>query len=280
MTRRRLTAFLLATTGLVVAVTLPAAARTAAPTEAERGPSRQVNFVSACRYSHSAADDPIVFPGQPGAAHQHDFFANRTTDAASTYDSLVAGTTTCRRPGDTAAYWTPALLDDDRVVPPSHVLAYYLPAGKDLESIRPFPNGLRVVTDATVPNTRWACVGSGVIGPGAQEPPVCPSGQHLVVRIHFPDCWDGANVDSADHRSHMASSRRGRCPSSHPVPVPKLRLSVHYPASDGGPDVRLSSGGPDTAHADFFNAWDPARLARLVEVCLNAGVHCGQRGPR
>ena len=77
----------------------------------------------------------------------------------------------------------------------------------------------------------------------------------------------------------MAYSRRGACPSSHPVPVPRLRLGVHYPGSDGGPDVALSSGEPSTAHADFFNAWDQAELARLVRACLNAGVHCGQRGP-
>jgi hypothetical protein len=25
-----------------------------------------VNFVSACAFSHRAADDPIVYPGQPG----------------------------------------------------------------------------------------------------------------------------------------------------------------------------------------------------------------------
>src|SRR5262245_50693169 len=32
-----------------------------------------VNFVENCRYSHQAPDDPIVFPGQPGASHQHTF---------------------------------------------------------------------------------------------------------------------------------------------------------------------------------------------------------------
>ena len=34
-----------------------------------------------CRASHAAADDPIVFPGRPGAAHLHEFFGNQTTNA-------------------------------------------------------------------------------------------------------------------------------------------------------------------------------------------------------
>jgi hypothetical protein len=58
-----------------------------------------------------------------------------------------------------------------------------------------------------------------------------------------------------------------------------LRVGVHYPEGVGGADVTLSSGGPQTAHADFFNAWDPAAQARLVKACLNAAAKCGQRGP-
>ena len=47
-----------------------------------------VNFVENCRYSHQAPDDPIVFPGKPGASHQHTFVGNRTTNASSTFGSL------------------------------------------------------------------------------------------------------------------------------------------------------------------------------------------------
>ena len=32
-----------------------------------------VNFVSVCRFSHRAPDDPIVYPGQPGLSHDHSF---------------------------------------------------------------------------------------------------------------------------------------------------------------------------------------------------------------
>jgi hypothetical protein len=108
-----------------------------------------------------------------------------------------------------------------------------------------------------------------------------------VQRIHFPDCWNGKDLDSADHRSHMAYASTGSgadagrrvCPATHPVAVPHLRLGVHYPEGVGGSDVTLSSGGPETSHADFFNAWDPPAQARLVRRCLDAAEKCGAKGP-
>ena len=74
-----------------------------------RADLRGVNFVENCRFSHQAPDDPIVFPGKPGASHQHTFVGSRTTNAFSTFGSLRSGRTTCARPDDTAAYWVPAL---------------------------------------------------------------------------------------------------------------------------------------------------------------------------
>ena len=73
-----------------------------------------VNFIENCRFSHQAPDDPIVFPGKPGASHQHTFVGNRTTDAFSSFGSLRSGSTTCMRPDDTAAYWVPTLFENGR----------------------------------------------------------------------------------------------------------------------------------------------------------------------
>jgi Domain of unknown function (DUF1996). len=69
-------------------------------------------WITTCQFSHTAQDDPIVSPGQPGAAHLHDFVAALTTNAFSTPDSLRAGGTTCPMPGDTSAYWVPAAYED------------------------------------------------------------------------------------------------------------------------------------------------------------------------
>src|SRR5262245_26804551 len=66
-------------------------------------------FKVQCPASHRLPDDPIVFPGKPGASHLHQFIGNRTTDANSTADSLLAGGTTCDDQADTSAYWVPAL---------------------------------------------------------------------------------------------------------------------------------------------------------------------------
>ena len=74
----------------------------------------------------------------------------------------------------------------------------------------------------------------------------------------------------------MTFARTGRCPSSHPRPMPAINVIVHYP-SDGG-DVALGSPEmPVDEHADFFNAWHQPTLERLVRECLNAGRRCGTR---
>src|SRR5438552_19205160 len=65
-------------------------------------------FITDCLPTHRAPDDPIVFPGQPGASHSHDFFGNPTTDANSTYATMTAATSTsCLVGDDTAGYWMP-----------------------------------------------------------------------------------------------------------------------------------------------------------------------------
>jgi uncharacterized protein DUF1996 len=110
--------------------------------------------------------------------------------------------------------------------------------------------------------------------------PSCAADMGLVAMIRFPDCWDGSGVDSPDHKSHMAYSsysrelKRRACPASHRVAVPALTLNVRYPTA-GGDQVDLASGPAYTMHADFFNAWDDAALADLVNQCLKADKHCG-----
>jgi Domain of unknown function (DUF1996) len=236
------------------------------------------DFVSTCTFSHRAMDDPIVEPNRPGAAHRHDFFGNRTTDAFSTLTSLhAAGSTTCDLPGDTAAYWVPTLLEDGHEVTPTRLRAYYRPGTKDPASLRSLPAGLKMVAGdahATAPQaTRVVTWGCGVASTGTPGVPTCRDAT-LVLHVYFPDCWDGTHLDSPDHRSHMVYTRFGRCPADHPVPVPKLTEDVLYPIR-GGPEVALASGSASTAHADFFNAWRQPALDALVQGCLvHRRDHC------
>lgn len=56
--------------------------------------------------------------------------------------------------------------------------------------------------------------------------------------ITFPSCWDGKNLDSADHMSHIAYpvpdashngvGAEGVCPSSHPVKIPQVMYEVMW----------------------------------------------------
>ena len=179
-----------------------------------------------CRPSHTNHDDPIVFPRQPGAAHQHEFFGNTSTNAGSTLTSLTGKPTTCSRPGDTAAYWTPAVFNNGRRVAPDRLIAYYRTTRiQDITSVKPFPRGLKMIAGSAMATAaspqpvrfvNWGC-GDGVEGT-AKPPTSCPSGQALRLRIEFPGCWNGRTLDSADHKSHMAYAGVGGvrgCPSSH-----------------------------------------------------------------
>lgn len=47
-------------------------------------------------------------------------------------------------------------------------------------------------------------------------------------------CWDGKNVDSPDHKSHVAYPRSGTfestgpCPDSHPIRLPQVMYEVMW----------------------------------------------------
>jgi hypothetical protein len=240
-----------------------------------------VNFISNCGFSHRAPDDPIVAPNRPGTSHDHSFVGNTTTSAFSTLRSLSRASTTCRRAGDTAAYWAPTLLVDGRAVEPLGGTIYY--RRRTLDEVRAFPPGFRMIAGsaaARTPQDRritfWNCGALSGIPPSSTVP-TCPGSRATSLRLHvtFPSCWNGTSLDSADHQTHMAYPMRGACPASHPVAVPAISLILRYPVTGAG-SVELSSVGQFSAHADFFNAWNQGQLTRLVNSCLNQLRHCGR----
>ena len=271
---------------IVLAVGVVAAAA-AASSGVSTGPSLaangvpMANFTSNCRFSHGNNDDPIMFPGKPGTSHGHSYFGNVSTNASSTLASLRRAGTTCHRPADRAAYWAPTLVDaQHRPIYPLNASIYYIRA--TLKPLRAFPAGLRMIAgnaDATKPQRHilWSCgPTSGRLA--SRSIPTCPtrSDTSLQLTVTFPECWNGRDLDSPDHKRHLAYTGNGLCPSSHPVAVPSLSLTVRYPVS-GGPGYHLASGGAYSGHADFVNSWDQRELVRLVGDCLNAGRQCGSR---
>ena len=240
----------------------------------------QAYFVSQCGFSHFANDDPIRFPRQPGRSHNHTFFGNQSTSANSTLRSLLDATSNCDRDGDKAAYWAPTLFAHGRPVKPTGAQVYYKRVTHG--SVRPFPQGFRLIAgnmDARTPQNRrtvaWVC--SSAPDVTAPAPLACPAGATLLLRVRFPNCWDGsASVHGRAARTVYA--KRGACPFRFPIRFPSLELVISYPQhSTNG--LSLASGGVYSAHADFINAWQRDKLAQLVDLCLNDPRGCGRLPP-
>jgi hypothetical protein len=269
MTRRR-SSILAALTALgiasVVATSLSAAAAGPSSAAGSLPALAGVNFVSVCGYSRRAPDDPIVFPGQPGASHDHSFVGNVSTNAFSTLATLRAAMTTCRRPGDTAGYWMPTLFVDNQPAVPAQATIYY--RRSTLAQPRAFPAGLKIVAGNShafdAQDTRivfWNC---GVTGGVARSttPPTCANtgAQSLRLHVTFPSCWDGKHLDSLDHKSHMAYPTAGVCPADHPVPTPAITIIYRY-ATVGGPLTALATHSATAAGvADrlAYVTWSPS----------------------
>ncbi|XVU23471.1 DUF1996 domain-containing protein [Actinoplanes sp. CA-054009] len=251
-------------------------------------PTTHHEFQANCSVSRSNLnDDPIVFPGLPGASHSHTFMGNTTTYAGTTLASLKAGGTSCITPGDKTGYWMPTLLNGDTAVQPiGRQVIYYKSGVIDYRSVRPFPAGLRYVVgspQATLEDFRNS--------PGAVEgfecgdssfnwdiPATCAAGTQLNARMQAPSCWDGLHLDTPDHKSHMAYPVLGVCPADHPVAVPMIEFKMAWPVSGDMRNVRFSSGRGYSFHYDVFNAWDAPTLAALTTHCINGGLQCDPRG--
>ncbi|WP_066360564.1 DUF1996 domain-containing protein [Herbidospora mongoliensis] len=251
------------------------------------GAVRVAEFVAECPFSHRLPDDPIVMPGLAGGSHMHSFMGSEITDANTNLGDLLTGTSTCEPKVDLSSYWVPTLYNGDTPVEPSSATFYYLGEGVSealQRQTRAFPQGLRVVAgnakataaDGTS-SARWSCLHAGHVG-ASKNFVNCPAGTKLETYLDFPHCWDGRNLDSADHKSHLSYPQGNACPTTHPVVVPKVRMVLRYPVNGDPSAFRLSSGPGYTMHGDFFNAWPVAEMERRVRDCIRPKVKCGPDG--
>lgn len=290
-----------------------------------------------CDFSHSSYNDPIVYPGQENAAHLHRFYGNMQVDHNTTNESLLtSGDSSCQGGElNRSAYWVPALLaplydqvtgarllDEQgepawQVVPAvvgnddeAHEIFYYSAGVDDLSSIQPVPPGLRMIagTATTPPGqeqdsaiVRWHC--QSWESDDATNPqfsasiPECVAPDRVRMDVFFPSCWNGTDLDSEDHKSHMAYPVNSggpdgtHCPETHPIPV--VRPSYHYafgvkpevydPVTKTSKGWRLASDmyevsdstpGGLSLHADWINGWHPEVMALLLESCIQGGLDC------
>jgi len=261
-------------------------------------------FRTSCAYSHMAFDDPIVYPGKPGASHLHTFFGNSLTSAATTAESLrTTGNSTCR--GGTvnrSAYWVPSMIDTTtgRPVVPDSAQIYYK-RGYQVSTSTPItgmPPGLRMIAGNPTNTTpiaigyRFRCQG----GPNNSNDqfgtsiPSCDAGAQMVQEIFFPQCWDGRNLDAPDHKSHMSypvqlsqSPFTWSCPVSHPVVLPQVSFNIAYtvPSPGAAKAWRLASDMYDrslpagySSHGDWFNGWNADISDAWARACVNARRDC------
>lgn len=290
-----------------------------------------------CDLSHSGYNDPIVYPGQKDAAHLHRFYGNTLVDEHSDLSSLfTTGESSCQgNELNRSAYWVPALLaplydpqsnerltDENgepawQIVPAvvgnddeAHEVFYYSAGVDDLSSIQPIPLGLKMIAgdgmampgmaqDTSI--VRWHCQSwesSDATNPRwSSSIPECVAPDRLRMDIFFPSCWNGIDLDSADHKSHLAypvnnGGPNGTvCPASHPVPI--IRVSFHYaygvkpevydPQSKSSRGWRFASDmyevstitpGGMSLHGDWFNAWHPEALQAVLDGCIRKQLDC------
>ena len=254
------------------------------------------SFRTFCGFSHLRYSDPIVYPGRRGVSHLHMFFGNTRTRARSTYRSLRRwGSGTCQGgPLNRTAYWVPAMHNAaGRVVVPEYFELYYKGFGTQqmIRNIRTYPRGLRMIAGHDMTRRRlvrgeWSCAG----GSTSVTLPRCGRGQELRVELRFPMCWNGRQIDSANHRRHMAYgtggggwiTQQGGCPRTHPIHLPELTVIVVYTSdgntnnwylsSDRMPGMRHANGS--TFHSDWFGAWDPAVQATWTQECIREMRSC------
>jgi chitodextrinase len=253
----------------------------------------------ASTYTGSLMDDPIVFPGRPGASHMHDFFCNAQTTGSSTYLQMVAAPTACPS-GDAAGYWAPALYKNGVKINPSGSGVrgqIYYRASNITANVRmtAFPADFMMIvgdshatslTDANAVNADsglgskigseqyWGCSDNSESGKSS-EPINCSTG---IISLHlgFPNCWNGVKVNGDQIKAGtMRFPSSGACPTDFPIVLPRLIERFEYPVGTDSSGITLSSGPTYTVHADFWNTWRQSSLEFLVDNCLNAAIDCG-----
>ena len=256
-------------------------------------------FRVVCTPSHMSNDDPLVFPNQPGAAHSHTFYGNTSTNYASDVGNMSAtGNSTCKGGLiNRSAYWTPSMIDTsiDKAIVPDKIIMYYKAGRVPQALVVAPPKGLRILagnpkatSSAESSKTYYTCAGRTPFYGWKSSIPACNVGELMGMMVDFPQCWDGKNLDSPDHKSHMdypklSNTTANKCPTSHPIGIPHISINLSFKVltTSAYKNWRLASDnysnilpGGYSGHGDWVNGWNQPFIEGFVKNCINKGVDC------
>ncbi|GJE85355.1 DUF1996 and WSC domain-containing protein [Phanerochaete sordida] len=250
--------------------------------------------------------DPIVNPGALGT-HLHAFMGANNVDRSANYaqNRNAKCTSVPFQDVDKSSYWAPTMQYQDQqtktftIMEPVFNIYYFFDRNGPGETVKAFPQGLRMVAGNPMRDTynasnfadqavSFVCLDySGTVSndPAYAErkdinfPNINACKDGIRMQVFFPQCWDGVNLDSSDHKSHMAypvdNYNGGTCPSSHPVHTVAIFYEQIIPVSPynywGEGAYVLSTGDPTglAYHADFLMGWDQSVLQDAVDNCHN-----------
>ncbi|SDD58422.1 DUF1996 domain-containing protein [Aquimonas voraii] len=198
-----------------------------------------------------------------------------------------------------------AVVGDNEV---AHEVFYYSAAVDNRAASQAPPPGLSIIagTASTQPGTgqaatvaRWHCQ-SWNASDGSNPDfrafiPECVAPDRLRFDLFFPSCWNGVDLDSPDHKSHMAYPETvggvTRCPASHPVALPRVSYHYAFPVKPENfdPQTRSSRGwrlasdmyavagatpGGFSLHGDWINGWHVEAMQAVIDFCIKGGLDC------
>ncbi|MEU3886909.1 DUF1996 domain-containing protein [Streptomyces sp. NPDC029041] len=256
------------------------------------------------------SDNVIVAPGvSNGAQHQHDYVGNQSNNAFASDEDLANAQTTCQNQGDKSSYFWPVLRIQDgsddidagqpgggqdgnvgKIVEPAEAQLKFV--GNRTSDVVAMPKALRIITgDAKSTtnglnnaNTSWSCTGFED-RQVTDKYPLCPEGSSVVRTSNFQSCWDGQNIDSANHRTHVDFVEAdGSCSNGFKA-IPQLQVRLVYdvqaPQINNGQvqNAFAVDSFPEqlhkaiTDHNDFINFFDENLMNKMVQ-CINDGQDC------
>jgi hypothetical protein len=172
------------------------------------------------------------------------------------------------------------------------MVVYYLQRrGSDRnEKLRAFPEGFRMIAgDATARSfggdsasraISFSCLGGPNLPETNKMPDYnCPGG--LRAQVFFPACWNGKDLDTPNHKSHMSypagkDYNNGACPPGFPVHMISIFYEILYDTArfldhwNGNQHPFVFANGDATGygfHGDFLNGWDVKVLQNAVDNC-------------